>query len=104
MEVTVEEIVQDVREMFNTLQFKLPVTYLASTYCVDHSVSEITIHTPSGNISGNELVKFINFYLEKKVQKEEGEITVTTNEEGECVLVSRQDEDRKILKVIWEKK
>ena len=33
-----------------------------------------------------------------------GEVVVTTNEDGECVLVSRQDEDHKILKVIWEKK
>lgn len=33
-----------------------------------------------------------------------GDIVVTTNEIGECVLVSRQDEDHKILKVIWEKK
>lgn len=33
-----------------------------------------------------------------------GEIVVTTNEDGECVLVSRQDEDHNILKVIWEKK
>ena len=33
-----------------------------------------------------------------------GEVIVTTNENGECVLVSRQDEDHKILKVIWEKK
>lgn len=103
MGVTVEEIVQDVREMFNSGQFKLPVTDLTSTYCVDRFVPEITIHTPSGNISGNELVKIINFYLEKKVQEGEGEITVTTNEDGECVLVSRQDEDHKILKVIWEK-
>ena len=33
-----------------------------------------------------------------------GDIVVTTNEIGECVLVSRQDGDHKILKVIWEKK
>ena len=33
-----------------------------------------------------------------------GEVVVTTNEDGECVLVSRQDEDHNILKVIWEKK
>ena len=36
--------------------------------------------------------------------KQKDFITVTTNESGECVLVSRQDEDHKILKVIWEKK
>lgn len=33
-----------------------------------------------------------------------GNVVVTTNEVGEYVLVSRQDEDHKILKVIWEKK
>ena len=33
-----------------------------------------------------------------------GEVVVTTKEDGECVLVSRQDEDHNILKVIWEKK
>ena len=104
MEVTVEEIVQDVREMFNSGQFKLPVTNVTSTCYAHCAVSEIEIHTHNGNICGNELVKIINFYLEKKVQEEEGEITVTTNEDGECVLVSRQDEDHKILKVIWEKK
>ena len=46
------------------------------------------------NIS-EDLVGFINFYLRKSKRNE---ITVTTNEDGECVLVSRQDEDHNILK------
>ena len=32
-----------------------------------------------------------------------GEVVVTTNEAGECVAVTRQDEDGKILSVIWER-
>lgn len=50
------------------------------------------------------IVSVVNFYLQKKKSEEHGEVVVTTNESGECVLVSRQDEDHKILKVIWEKK
>lgn len=35
---------------------------------------------------------------------EDGFVTVTTTEYGRCVMVSRQDEDRRILSVIWEAK
>lgn len=104
MKVTVEEIVQDAREMFDSGKLKLPITDVVSNYYAHCAVPEIEIRTHNGNICGNELVKIINFYLEKKSKDTEGEITVTTNENGECVLVSRQDEDHKILKVIWEKK
>jgi hypothetical protein len=31
-------------------------------------------------------------------------LTVTTTEEGEAVLVSWQDEDHRILEILWEKK
>ncbi len=30
-------------------------------------------------------------------------VTVTTNEQGEVVVVSQQDEEGRILKVIWER-
>ena len=35
---------------------------------------------------------------------EDGFVTVTTTEDGRCVMVSRQDEDHRILKVLWEAK
>ena len=31
------------------------------------------------------------------------DVVITTNEQGECVLVSRQDEEGRIIKVIWER-
>lgn len=34
-------------------------------------------------------------------QEAEGIVTVTTNKEGVCVAVTRQDEEGRILKVIW---
>lgn len=33
-----------------------------------------------------------------------GEVVVTTDEDGNCVLVSRKDEESRILSVIWESK
>lgn len=35
---------------------------------------------------------------------EEGIVTITTTEDGRCVTVSRQDEDHRVLSVIWEAK
>lgn len=32
-----------------------------------------------------------------------GEVTITTNEKGECVAVTRQDEEGRILSLLWEK-
>lgn len=40
----------------------------------------------------------------RPVPAEEGFVTVTTTEDGRCVMVSRQDEDHRILSVIWEAK
>ena len=37
-------------------------------------------------------------------QENKSEVVVTTNELGECVAVTRQDEEGKILSVIWMKK
>ena len=37
------------------------------------------------------------------VDVKNGEVTVTTNEAGDCVAVTRQDKDGKILSVIWER-
>lgn len=97
LKVTVSSLMEDIKNSFNSRDFLLP----HNGYSVGR---EIIVHTRNGEIYPEDLVGFINFYLEKKSKDTEGEITVTTNEEGECVLVSRQDEDHKILKVIWEKK
>lgn len=40
----------------------------------------------------------------RPVPSEDGFVTVTTTEDGRCVMVSRQDEDHRILKVLWEAK
>jgi len=34
---------------------------------------------------------------------EHGEVTVVTNEDGECVAVTRTDDEHRILKIIWER-
>ena len=39
----------------------------------------------------------------KEETPEKGLVTVTTTERGECVMVSRQDEEHQILEVIWQK-
>ena len=33
-----------------------------------------------------------------------GEVVVTTNQQGQCVAVTRQDDEGKILSVIWQAK
>ena len=38
------------------------------------------------------------------VPSEDSFVTVTTAEDGRCVMVSRQDEDHRILRVLWEAK
>ena len=40
----------------------------------------------------------------RPVPAEKGIVTVTTNDAGRWVMVSRQDEDHRILSVIWEAK
>ena len=40
----------------------------------------------------------------RPIPAEEGIVTVTTTEDGRCVMVSRQDEEHRILKVLWEAK
>lgn len=40
----------------------------------------------------------------RPVPAEKGIVTVTTNDAGRRVMVSRQDEDHRILKVLWEAK
>lgn len=50
-------------------------------------------------------ISSISYWAEFNAPSEaESHVVVTTTEDGEVVLVSRQDEDHKILKVIWEKK
>ncbi len=38
----------------------------------------------------------------RPVPAEQGHVTVTTDDTGRCIMVSRQDEDHQILSVIWE--
>lgn len=104
MKITEQEVVEDIKKMFDTGRFEFPVTDMTSTYYGGNNTAEIRICLMQDSIDLSTLVRFINFYLEKKSKDKEGDVVVTTNEDGECVLVSRQDEDHKILKVIWEKK
>lgn len=104
MKIAEQEVVEDIKKMFDTGRFEFPVTNMTSAYYGGNNTTEIRICLMQDSIDLSTLVRFINFYLEKKLEGQQGEVTVTTNEAGECVLVSRQDEDHKILKVIWEKK
>ena len=60
--------------------------------------------------ANREMTSFVNFHDDdlplyaRPVPAEEGIVTVTTNDAGRCVMVSRQDEDHRILSVIWEAK
>ncbi|MBA8734197.1 hypothetical protein [Chromobacterium violaceum] len=47
---------------------------------------------------------FNEFELALDATEQSGEVTITTNDRGECVAVTRQDEDGRILSVIWEAK
>lgn len=38
----------------------------------------------------------------RPVPAEQGHVTVTTDDTGRCIMVSRQDDDHRILSVIWE--
>lgn len=101
MKITEQELMEDAKNS-NLPSYITGYTYgmysgLLPMYKLQINYDEVSVPC---------LVDFINFYLEKKMRdrKHEGDIVVTTNEGGECILVSRQDEDHKILKVIWEKK
>lgn len=104
MKITEQEVVEDIKKMFDTGRFEFPVTEITSAYCGSNNIADVRIHLMRDEIDLSTMVRVINFYLEKKNKDKEGDVVVTTNEDGECVLVSRQDEDHKILKVIWEKK
>lgn len=43
-------------------------------------------------------------YQARDAELKQRHLTVTTTEQGEAVLVSWQDEDHRILEIIWEKK
>lgn len=104
MKITEQEVVEDIKKMFDTGRFEFPVTDMISIFNSGDKFPTYRV-CMGGNIVDLEcLLRFTNFYLEKKSKDKEGDVVVTTNEDGECVLVSRQDEDHKILKVIWEKK
>ena len=102
LKITEEEVIRDVKRMFDTGDYKLPVTEMNTSFCSGWGRAECRVVLMQDSVELGVLVRFVNFYLEKKAQR--GEVFVTTNEDGECVLVSRQDEDHNILKVIWEKK
>ena len=38
------------------------------------------------------------------LKQSSGEVVVTTNQQGQCVAVTRQDDEGKILSVIWQAK
>lgn len=107
MKITEQEVVEDIKKMFDTGRFEIPVTDMISIFNSGDKFPAYRV-CMGGNIVDLEcLLRFTNFYLEKKSkdkEDKEGEVVVTTNENGECVLVSRQDGDHNILKVIWEKK
>lgn len=102
MKITEEEVIRDVKRMFDTGDYKLPVTEMNTSFCSGLGRAEYRVVLMQDSVELGVLARFVNFYLEKKAQR--GEVFVATNEDGECVLVSRQDEDHNILKVIWEKK
>lgn len=39
----------------------------------------------------------------KVIQAQRNEVVVTTNDKGECVAVTRQDNEGEIVSVIWER-
>lgn len=103
MKITESEVIHDIKKMFDTGKFEIPITDMSYTFVSGNNRAEYKVAMMQEVMNLECLVRFANFYLQKKFS-EQGEVTVTTNEAGECVLVSRQDEDHKILKVIWEKK
>lgn len=109
MKITEQEVVEDITKMFDTGRFEFPVTDMISTYYGGNNTTEIRISLMQDSIDLSTLVRFTNYYLDKKLKeiekaKEVGEITLTSTEDGELVAVTRQDEEGRILKVIWSKK
>ena len=103
VEVTEEEILGDFNKMICGSDFKLPITGIVGS-TNRYGYIEYDIGLMNRYVGLKSIVSVVNFYLQKKKSEEHGEVVVTINESGECILVSRQDEDRKILEVIWEKK
>ena len=99
MKITEQELMEDAK---NSKLSGYITGYTYGTY--SGLLPMYKLHINYDEVSVPCLVDFINFYLEKKSKDKEGDVVVTTNEDGECILVSRQDEDHNILKVIWEKK
>lgn len=101
MKITADQLFEDMKVCVSNRDNTLPIFGYSFNY--DESVR--VINTRFGDMAPEDLAGIVNFYLDRCFKNNpEGEVTVTTNEAGECVLVSRQDEDHKILKVIWEKK
>lgn len=102
MEITLKELMDDIQNQ--QLYRHAPVTGWSINSDQLEPRTEVGINYTY--VDAMCLISVINFYLKKKMKNEtqQGEVVVTTNEDGECVLVSRQDEDHNILKVIWEKK
>lgn len=67
-------------------------------------------HEQSAKLVADHSFKDDNDRLRAEVQRlraqiasiPQGEVTITTNRDGDCVLVSRQDDEHRILSVIWE--
>lgn len=68
-------------------------------------VEVVSTHEGPYNFEGMALLgKGTHLLYARPVPAEEGIVTVTTNDAGRCVMVSQQDEDHRILSVIWEAK
>lgn len=77
--------------------------------CTNHSedgrfVGEFC--SPCYRMLGNGFVSPSEAWFVKEIEKtkEVGEIVLTSTEDGELVAVTRQDEEGRILKLIWSKK
>lgn len=104
MKITVKELIEDAR------CHTIPVDVTGHSYeVVDDLIPRYKVSLNFDEVGAEPLVAIVNFYLDKKLKeiekaKEIGEIVLTSTEDGELVAVTRQDEEGRILKVIWSKK
>jgi hypothetical protein len=104
MKITVKELMEDIR------RHTIPVDVTGYSYGVfDDLIPRYKVGLNYDEVSAEPIVSIVNFYLNKKLKeiektKEVGEIVLTSTEDGELVAVTRQDEEGRILKLIWSKK